>query len=239
MPADISEADLELAQSLDSLDDAENYVQWIFGLLEPHLGQRVLEVGAGHGTFTELLARDSRSVLAQDISERCVGLLQERFAGQPQVRVSSGSFADLEAEGPFDSAVLINVLEHIPDDETALVHLSDLLAPGGKLILWVPAFQLLYTDFDRRVGHHRRYRRPELSAKLLAAGFDMVQSSYVNSLGGLAWLLYARILNRTPTNRDAVKIFDRYVIPALSRIEAKVRPPFGQSIFVVARRLRS
>lgn len=238
VPANVSEADLELAESLDSLDDAENYARWIFDLVEPNLGRRVLEVGAGHGTFTELLAQDGRTVVAQDISERCIGVLEERFAEQPRVLVSPAGFVDLKAEGPFDSAVLINVLEHIPDDDEALAQLSDLLGPGGNLILWVPAFQLLYTEFDRRVGHHRRYRRPELAAKLQAAGFGVVTSRYVNSLGGLAWLLYARMLRRTPTTGGSVRIFDRYVVPPLRRVEAKWRTPFGQSICVVARKER-
>src|ERR1700677_1690693 len=85
-PAEFSDADRELAETLDSLDGAGNYAQWIYDLLEPHLGPTVLEVGAGHGTFTELMA-DRRRVVATELSPRCIAALRERFESRPEVEV--------------------------------------------------------------------------------------------------------------------------------------------------------
>lgn len=232
-PADLEAADQELAGVLDELDGAANYAAWIHDLIEPHLGSNVVEIGAGHGTFTQLMATPDRQVCAQDLSPRCVELLRERFATSPNVTATAGDLASLGGE-KFDSAVLINVLEHIEGDDVALDQLRDLLAPGGRLVLWVPAFQQLYADFDRRVGHHRRYRREVLCAQLSAHGFDIAEARYVNAVGGIAWLVIAKWLRRTPTQGLPLRIFDGYMIPVLRVIEEKVRLPFGQSLLVVA-----
>lgn len=235
--ADFSAADAELAETLDNLDDAGNYAGWIFELIEPHLGDEVLEVGAGHGTFTEMLARKAKRVVATDISERCVSRLRERFSGEVSVEVLHGSTGSAAAHGPFDSVILINVLEHIQDDDGALAELAGrLLKPGGRAVLWVPAFPFLYSDFDRRIGHYRRYTRPRLRMQLCDAGYEVHEIRYVNAVGAVAWLALARVLGRTPTNGTPVKVFDTYFVPVLKRLERRWRPPFGQSVLAVAAR---
>jgi SAM-dependent methyltransferase len=231
---DFSAADAELAATLDNLDGADNYAGWIFELIEPHLGAEVLEIGSGHGTFTEMLARKAKRVVASDLSERCVSRLHERFSGVESVEVLHGSVDSAAAYGPFDSVVLINVLEHIEDDDGALRELRRLLRPGGRVVLWVPAFSLLYSDFDQKIGHYRRYRRPGLRTQLSGAGYEVRDVRYVNAVGAVAWLVLARVLCRTPTNGTPVKVFDRYFVPALKRLEHRWRPPFGQSVLAVA-----
>jgi SAM-dependent methyltransferase len=232
--ADFSAADAELAATLDNLDGAGNYAGWIFELIEPHLGAEVLEIGAGHGTFTEMLARKAKRVVASDLSERCVSRLRERFSAEESVEILHGSVDSAAAYGPFDSVILINVLEHIEDDDGTLTELGHLLRPGGRAVLWVPAFSLLYSDFDRRIGHHRRYRGPGLRTQLCQAGYEVRDIRYVNAVGAVAWLVLARFLRRTPTHGTAVKVFDKYFVPVLKRLEQRWRPPFGQSVLAVA-----
>ncbi len=235
--AEFSAADAELAETLDNLDGAGNYAGWIFELIEPHLGGEVLEIGAGHGTFTEMLARKATRVVASDISQRCVSRLRERFRGEEQVEILLGSVDSAAAHGPFDTVVMINVLEHIEDDDGALAELRGrVLRPGGRVVLWVPAFSFLYSDFDRRIGHYRRYTRSGLRAQLSQAGYQVQDVRYVNAVGAVAWLVLARFLRRTPTHGTPVKVFDRYFVPALKRLEQRWQPPFGQSVLAVASR---
>ncbi len=236
-PAEFAGADQELAETLDSLDGAENYAGWIFDLIRPHLGPTVLEVGAGHGTFTDMLAGEHR-VVATELSPRCIEILRDRFAGRPGVEVVAADVSGALSHGPFDAAVLINVLEHIEDDALALRELGSALHPGGRLILWVPAFMSLYTDFDRRIGHHRRYRLRELRLRLTEAGLDPVDMRYVNFVGGVVWWILARQLRRNPTSPARTRAFDRIAVPVVRRVERHLRPPFGQSIFAVAVRPR-
>jgi SAM-dependent methyltransferase len=233
VPSEFHDADRELEVTLDNLFDAHNYRQWIFDMIEPALGPRVLEVGAGHGTFTDLLAH-GRDVIATDLSPRCVKELEERFDHRTDVTVLHCDLVGSREAGPFDSAVLVNVLEHIEDDTGALKELAAQLVMGGRLALWVPAHMQLYSDFDRSIGHYRRYAREELRQKLVDAGFVVDDIRYVNLVGAFAWWVVARQLHRAPTGKLGVTVFDRYFVPILRRLERNRHMPAGQSILALA-----
>lgn len=234
-PADVASADEELLTTLDALDSALNYRNWILGLAEPFVrGARdILEVGAGHGTFTRALSR-AANVTALELGREALARLQERFIGEPNVTVSVESLAEL-ATDRFDVAFLSNVLEHIEDDVEALSQLARVVKPAGYVIVFSPAFMLLYSEFDASIGHHHRYRLEGLRQKFRSAGLDVVEARYVNIVGFFSWFLMVRLLRITPENQRTVRIFDRWFVPWLRPLERKARIPFGQSVFVVGR----
>lgn len=235
-PSDFSSADAVLADSLDSLDHATKYAAWVATLIRPHVKGRVLEVGAGHGSFSERLEAMASELVVSEPSERGAAILEGRFGERENVTIVHRDLAEAIGEGPFDSIVLINVLEHIEDDEKALALIRDGLSQGGRVSLFVPAFELLYSEYDHRIGHHRRYRRAELCRKVTNAGMRVVDSRYVNSLGFLAWLGSARMLGLRPTHPTLAQTYDRVAVPVLRRVEARTEPAFGQSLFVAAER---
>jgi SAM-dependent methyltransferase len=147
--------------------------------------------------------------------------------------------ADLEdavADGPFDTEVLINVLEHIPDDEKALALLYDGLAPGGRVVVFVPAHEFLYSAYDQSIGHYRRYRKTELVRKVERANLRVVDAHYFNAIGSFGWYVTAKLLRKRPTQSSLVRVYDRMVVPFARALEERVRPPFGQSVLLVAER---
>jgi 2-polyprenyl-3-methyl-5-hydroxy-6-metoxy-1,4-benzoquinol methylase len=239
-PVHFDQADAELASSLDSLDGADNYTDWLYSLCEPYLGRSVLEVGAGHGDLTSRLLLEGREVTATDLSKRCVELLDERYAAQARFDTRCCDLDELVGDpgqrARYDSAVLVNVLEHIDRDVHALEQVRELVRPGGHVLVYAPAFEGLYSEYDRRIGHFRRYRRAHLVEVADRAGLEIVTARYVNSIGAIAWWLYARQLRRTPTERANVALYDRVVVPRLRRLEARHEPRFGQSVLLVARR---
>ena len=105
---------------------------------------------------------------------------------------------------------------------------------GGQLALWVPAHMQLYSDFDRSIGHYRRYTREGLRQRLLDAGFIVDEIRYVNLVGAFAWWVVARQLHRAPTGKMGVTVFDRYFIPVLRRLEGGREMPAGQSVLALA-----
>ena len=234
LPVDFEESDHELATTLDSLRSAQNYQDWIFDLCAPYFGDQVLEVGAGHGDFTGRLAKSGRKVLAIDLSKRCVERLQEEYGSVPDVEVLHSDLEGLPEEGRFDSVLLVNVLEHIDDDLGALIEIRRRLKPGGRVILFVPAFDGLYSDFDRLVGHRRRYRRSHLVTLVDRAGFDLVDARYVNSLGAFVWWVFARRLRQIPTSEIPVKLYDRLAVPWLRKFETGRTLQVGQSVLLIA-----
>lgn len=226
-------ADENLASALHSLDGASNYSDWIHSLLQRYTGRRVLEVGAGHGTITERLAVDAQ-VTATDISQRCVDVLAKRFADDGNVTVAHADLVESCSDKSFDSVVLVNVLEHIENDEEALRHVRKALRPGGHALVFVPAFAALYSDFDRQVGHHRRYTAASLQSVMDRAGLAVVDVRYVNPVGAIAWWALAKKLRQVPTQGWSVRLYDARVIPFLRRVEERRQPPFGQSLFCAA-----
>ena len=128
----------------------------------------MLELGSGHGDLTERLA-PGRIVDASDVSDSCLAVLEERFAGSENVSVQRIDVAERIPDDRYDSIVMVNVLEHIEDDAGTVRRLGQALVPGGCLVLYVPALPVLYSQFDRDIGHYRRYRKRELVAILEGA----------------------------------------------------------------------
>src|SRR2546422_10645241 len=161
---------LAVTASLKQIAELDRYNHWVYEHISHALGRRVLEVGSGTGNITQFLRAEGREVMATDVVPSYRNELERLFSAYPNVRVG---WFDLTAEAPgafvadpFDSVVCLNVLEHIEDDLFALAQMRDSLAPGGKLALLVPAHQFLYGEFDRALGHFRRYERRELAGRL-------------------------------------------------------------------------
>ena len=103
---------------------------------------------------------------------------------------SGSSSAYIEA---FDCMVYVNVLEHIPDDRSELRLAFEALRPPGSICVFVPALQWLMSDFDRSIGHHRRYTRHSLRQKLRDTGFVIQRDHYLDGLGIVPWLLFMKL----------------------------------------------
>jgi SAM-dependent methyltransferase len=214
-------------------DSAPNYLRWIADLCRPHLGQRIIDIGAGTGSVTEQYAQ-GREVLVVELSPWCISELERRFADAPNVTIRGLDLRELTPEaGSFDSAVMINVLEHLEDDVEALRTVSGLLRPGGRVVLYVPALNALYGAFDHKAGHYRRYSPWRIREVVAAAGLRPVEARYVNALSIPGWLIFSRTdIDRSP--QGSLTFWDRTGIPIGRLIESRVRIPFGLNVFCVA-----
>jgi len=226
-------------RDLEAMSFARNYHRWILDLFAPHLGTRLVEVGAGTGSFSELLLeRRPASLTLVEPSPGMHRRLVERVGrGRAAPRIYNDTFAgvaaQVAAERP-DSIIYVNVLEHIADDEGELRAVRGALADGGRAFLFVPAFAWLYGSFDRQVGHHRRYTRRELGEKCERAGLRVVKAVYVDAAGVLPWWLKYRVLRSERMEPAAVRFYDNFCVPLLRRAEALAPPPFGKNVLVVA-----
>ncbi len=224
-----------------SLKYARNYYAWIADQFRPWLGQRVLDIGGGHGPHLDHVVAPGRFVTSLDLSPECVAEMKVRFAGCA-FDALVGDVADSALTGQlaaagFDTVVCVNVLEHVSRDEVALRGMATILRPSrGKLFLLVPAHPMLYGTPDVLAGHHRRYSRRLLVERVRAAGFKLLRAYYFNGFGAVPYFLNARVLRpRTLAGVvDAqIMVFDRYLVPLLRHVERIVPMPFGQSLIVV------
>ncbi|HSB86402.1 MAG TPA: class I SAM-dependent methyltransferase [Ilumatobacteraceae bacterium] len=234
-PAEFGAADDGLRDVLASLEQSKNYTAWIRDLIAPHVTGRIFEVGAGRGTYSPFFAERGHLTALEPSAVHCAQL-RERLASYPNAVVVNAPPDGTAAPGSYDTVVLINVLEHLPDDHRALGELYEALAPGGKMVLWVPAFEALYGSFDHSIGHYRRYRKRQLLEQVQNVGFHQVTAHYANLPGFFAWWVVVRVLRRTPTGGRLARTYDRFFVPVVRRIERIVRPPFGQSLLVVVQR---
>lgn len=232
-PAEYNRADQERMRA------APRYFAWQYHLTAPYLGHRVIEIGCGIGNFTCWLA--GRGVTAVDPDPECLRVLERRWSSPAGLRTlavaAGGGQLACTFPGAADSCIALNVLEHIADDRAALAEMAALVRPGGRVILLVPAFPALLGPVDRCLGHYRRYRRRGLRALAAAAPLAIERLEYINRLGFFAWWLNAR-LGRAGQSPRQIAVFDR-LAPGLERLERRIRPPFGQSLFAVFRRLES
>ena len=222
---------------LEDLAEAVNYRRWLVDLALPYLGDDPLEVGSGIGLYAEdWRAAGVGKLTVSEADSGRLAVLRDRFRHDPAVVVRELALPVAE-QASYAAVVAYNVLEHIADDRAALAGLRDLLRPGGRVVVLVPAFPSALGRFDRAIGHHRRYRKRSLRAVAEAAGLDVEVLKHVNGLGLLGWYVVVKLLRGRPRAGVLLRLYDGAVVPVLRRLESRWEPPFGQSLLLVARRL--
>jgi SAM-dependent methyltransferase len=214
-----------------------NYNAWIVKQFVRYFGKGdaagnvVLDFGAGIGTLSVIFERDSGvRPLAVELDA------DQRVTLRGRSIETYASLADLPR--PMDFIYSSNVLEHIPDDVAALAALRDTLVAGGKIAIFVPAFESIWTPLDDRVGHHRRYTIASLKEKLAAAGFEVESIKYCDSIGFLLAFLYKFIGDGSgEPSGTSLKIFDRAVFPVSLLVDKITSRLFGKNVLALARRI--
>lgn len=219
-------------ENLEVMAEARNYNAYLLNLAVACADKtdRIVDFGAGTGIFAEPMRALGFSIVCVEPDDDLRAHLQS--AGL-QVRSRVSELQD----GDIDYIYTFNVLEHIPDDATAVSQLYRVLRPGGRLLAYVPAFEVLFTSMDRKVGHYRRYRRSELVGLLTRTGFRVDKAEYVDSLGFLAALLFKSFDRGDGTlNPTAVRIYDRLLFPLSRLFDAAFHSVCGKNLLVVARK---
>ncbi|MDB5098858.1 MAG: class SAM-dependent methyltransferase [Cyanobacteria bacterium RYN_339] len=213
------------------------YNRWMYDQLRPGISGRILEIGSGTGNMSAFMLDAPRLALT-DIEAESLDDLAAKYGDRPHITVDHW---DLNDDTPasllteqFDTVVCLNVLEHIKDHEAALRRMFDRLSPGGRLVLLVPAHQMLFNGFDRGVSHFRRYNKRGLGELLRGAGFALERSWYFNMLGALGWYVNGNLLGKTLLPAGQLKLIDA-LVPML-RLESFLPRPFGISVIAIARK---
>jgi SAM-dependent methyltransferase len=217
----------------------DRYNDWIYRRIEPHLGQRILEVGCGLGNMSTYFL-DRSQLVSIDILPASVDQVRSLYGDQPNFRALAADICDYDAVRElrpyrFDTVVCLNVLEHIGEDALAVRNMAELLEPGGKLILFVPAGKYLYGRLDAALSHHRRYDARSVSRVLELAGLRAESLRHMNLMGMPGWFLASRILRRQAPPRGLLRLFN-FLTPIFMWAEDRVDLPFGLSVLAIARR---
>lgn len=223
-------------RDLEAMSAAVNYHHWILDEILPFVGENVAEVGAGIGSVSEmLLERGVTKLTAFEPSHQMFAHLEATLRGKSRARAINDFFSPGYAAEQFDSVVYLNVLEHIPDDAKEVAGAFECLRPGGHLVIFVPALQWLYSDFDREVGHCRRYTLAGLKSVVSGANFRIVHARYFDIAGVIPWYLNFVVFGNT-MGKGSVALYDKVAVPIMKRIESVLNPPVGKNVLLVARK---
>ncbi len=225
-------------ETLQSMRWARRYNTWIISRIAPHIGDRVLEAGAGIGNLTaHLLNREL--IVAADNNDVYLERLAAGFINNPNVHSTA---LDLENGDELralrvhrlDTVICVNVIEHLKDDIAVLKGFYELLEPGGRAIILAPNGQWLYGSIDKSIDHYRRYDRSELKSKMEDVGFVVEEIFGLNRVAPPFWFLNGRVLRRTSVPNTQVRFFD-HLVPLVKLVD-RILPLPPLSIIAIGRK---
>jgi 2-polyprenyl-3-methyl-5-hydroxy-6-metoxy-1,4-benzoquinol methylase len=240
---EIYEADAYGSQILARLSRAPRFNAWMADVIRPYCGERVLEIGGGVGNLTLKLVPRRRFVVS-DINPLYLATLESLRQSRPYLQVEFCDVTDVtsfpRSAAGYDTAICLNVVEHVEQDVEALRNIGSVLAPEGRAVILVPQGQWNFGTLDEVLGHFRRYSRDSLTATAQAAGFEVEHLLEFNRVGAFAWYLNGRILRRRTFGLAQIKLLNLLVwlmrpldrllpTPPLSLI-AVLRPRPGASV---------
>jgi SAM-dependent methyltransferase len=197
-------------------------------------GHRILEVGCGTGSLTQFLSSGGLELTAVDCSRACIAKAKQKGI---KARFAVADILDDSAcsrLGEFDTVVMSDVLEHINDDEKALVNARTLLSSGGVLVVTVPAFPWLYSKLDSRIGHYRRYSKRALLDRTIEIGLRPEVLRFWNVPGFIGWLVMFRLFKKGLTELHLEGVTRLYGL--WLSMEQHVHFPTGLTLVLKARR---
>lgn len=215
--------------NLKAMLAAKNYNKYLVSFVLSNLRKgkvRILDFGAGIGTYADILKGKGVIVDCFEIDEKQVEMLRKKGY---QV------YDDMDnLPNDYDIIYSFNVFEHIEDDEIIHTKLSKLLRTNGTMITYVPAFPSLYSAMDTLVEHQRRYTLSMLRSLARASELKILKAKYCDPLGYLTTLIYKIIGNKDGViTKKSVVLYDRIIFPVSLIIENILRPPFGKNAVLI------
>ncbi len=213
---------------LAALSRAKRFNRWMADTIAPWVKGDVLEMGAGTGHLTVLLAGGQHRYVATDTDRERLFELRSRLEYRPDIECALFDDSRPEEVERFrqsaDTVVCLNVLEHREDDRMALAHIRTCLRPGGTAVIFVPLGPEMFGSMDEVLQHKRRYRKQGLEEKLCASGFSVAGIIGFNHATLPAWYLNGCLLRRRTVGRMQLSLFD-LLVPLWRRIDHKLPWP--------------
>ncbi len=228
------EIDREGWETLDVIAEAKQFNAWMYQTIKPFCKGSILELGSGIGNISAFFLQQNEDLTLSDIRPKYCDVLKAKF-GQPekviQLDLTHPDFKNVYAAhlARYDSVFALNVVEHIQDDKRAIQNCYELLKPGGKLTILVPAYQALYNRFDRELEHYRRYNADALTSLISSCRFSEVQSTYFNFIGIIGWYVSGKIQGNKTIPKGQMSLYDK-LVPLFKLIDKCIFNKIGLSV---------
>ena len=227
-------------QELEICASARNWKSYYASHIRPYMRGHILEVGAGlGGTAPALCDSGLRAWTALEPDAALASEMTARLINAPLPATWNcvvGTVEDLPAKPTYDTAIYIDVLEHIEDDRDELARVALRLMPGGRVIVLSPAHDSLFTAFDKAIGHCRRYDKTSLAA-VTPNSMSLERMFYLDSVGMLASLGNRWLLHSAQPSAAQIRFWDRFLIPASRFADPLTRLRVGKTIIGIWKRI--
>lgn len=230
-----------VGNELELFAEATNWKKYLARRIQPYLGKTVLEVGAGNGVNTERLSSSLHDILAWTALEpdrNLANLIRERnikLANGSDVGVVEGTIDSVPKDPAFDSILYIDVLEHIEHDHEEIKKAVNRLAPRGTLIILCPAHSYLFSEFDKALGHFRRYDDVSLSS-VIPSEMKCIELKYLDSVGMLASLANKIFLKQSVPTEKQIYLWDKVFVRTSYLLDPLLCYSLGKSILGIWRK---
>jgi len=229
-----------VGSELELFSDALNWKKYLADQIRPYLGRSVVEVGAGLGRTTRTLisGKQRRWLCVEPDGAFAAGIRADVSEERLPIacEVVHGTLADVPASIEFDTALYLDVLEHIEHDVREATRACDLLSPKGHLVVLAPAHSWLFSPFDRAIGHYRRYSKASL-ARCIPEEMRRVELKYLDAVGLLASCSNKYLLRQAMPTPGQIQTWDRLMVPLSRRLDPLLRFALGKSLLGVWRKV--
>lgn len=228
------------AATLSVIGQVDHFNLWMYQTIRPYLKGEVLELGSGIGNISKFLIKDNFPITLSDFNLHYCSYLKEQFLSFEKVQdvvtidLQHPNFEEeyQRYENRFDSIFLLNVIEHLKDDFSAVKNCRFLLKQNGHLVVLAPAYGWLYCRFDKELGHFRRYTKATLSKPFLTHRFRIASRQYFNLLGIAGWLLFGKLLNRKLIGSREMSAYE-HLVPLAKWLDRLAVKQIGLSVIIV------
>lgn len=214
MKKEIKTIDLEGLITLNVIEKADYFNEWMYNTISPNCNGKILEIGSGIGNISQFFIKENKDIVLSDLRDNYCEILKEKYTNQIlKIDLVHPNF-DIEYTElleSFDSVFALNVVEHIENDVTAIANCKKLLKTGGTLTILVPAYQWLYCDFDVELEHFRRYTKTNLNAIINKNQMQIKNTFYFNVIGILGWFWTGKILKKKTIPEGQMGLFNLLV----------------------------
>ena len=216
---------------LEYFDLAQNYRNYQLSLIKKYIGTKILEVGPGRGEIIENFVNNkNKKIYLADIDKDLCKILEEKF-NDKNVKIINSDIKKIDEK--FETILYMDVIEHIDNDEEEVKNAINKLEQNGYLINIVPAFQFLYSSFDKDVGHYRRYNKNSFIKFAEKNNVKIVELKYFDSIGFLILCLskFLKIKGNTKT-KFGIQLWN-FLMPISRLLDFIFFYSFGKSIVCV------
>lgn len=240
MKKEIKEIDLEGLVTLNVIEKADHFNEWMYDIIRPNCNGRILEIGSGIGNISQFFIRDKQEIVLSDLRENYCEIIKQKYPNNTIIKIDL-VHNDFDNEyknliGTFNTVFALNVIEHIENDVLAIANCKKLLKFGGKLTILVPAYQFLFCDFDVELEHYRRYTKSSLNTIIDKNNLKRKKTFYFNFIGIFGWFFTGKILKKKTIPEGQMGLFNK-LVPVFKLADFLTFRKIGLSVICVSEKM--